>query len=1261
MAFDDKTRGRLQKLVTASRGLLTDEFRIQVQQTYGLDPNTGDVTPLERLTHLSAAERETADLLRQTLAHYLAAEGLADSANISAPHRVPVIDRIVREQAFTVLNRLAALLMMEARGVLLPAISAGQQSKAFELYKLVAGSALGETGQAYQIFLFSLFDEFAQELPALFDRFAPQGRLFPREAALLQVLVELNHHEIQPLWGEDETIGWIYQYFNSKEERKAMRDASQAPRNSRELAVRNQFFTPRYVVEFLVDNTLGRLWFNATGGQTGLRERCQYLLVKPDEQPAPALRLRDPRTLRLLDPACGSMHFGLYAFDLFLAIYREAWDWEQAHGAGSLDVSTQPDAGLKPLCQSYADQAAYLRDVPRLVVEHNIHGVDIDPRAAQIASLALWLRAQRAWHDDGVKSKDRPGVGQGHVIAATAPPAEKALRDQLAAQLDGLDAELFTQTLQMLKGVPELGVLLQVERELPRLVRAVFGEHGSLFKEADVEQWRKAEARLRAALSTFAQAAKSTYQGRLFAQDALQGLRLIDICREVFDVVVMNPPFGLPVLGAKESLKKQYADSWTDYYNAFIKRATQLLRSSGVFGAVVPNRLLYTKKSTAVRELLSSSWGLQTLVDAGRDVMDDAAVDALFFTAARPTRPSAIKCPVLNLKSTELQARPGAVQAWVNKPTAEVDFSYFRSIPGNSFSYAAPIEYLKLWSGGARLDPDLATVATGGKTFDDARFLRLRWEVIPDRLDEIWASVDTGGDYQLWYAPSAYVQKWGQDGAEIRSFAMTRHSTDAQVMQSSKHWNKPGISYPYTSSIGFSPRILPAGTIFSSDAIAIHSLISEDALPILGLLASNWTSELLSCFGEGRKTENSLVKSLPMRIDEESKGRLKEIAENAIRAAIDFESKIETSPLFHSPYTGPSLDIIADRLKGFARDLNDISRLAYGISDSSHLAFDNSSLVDVYIKPTDGPARAHRTISYLVGVAFGRWDIRCATGEVAPRTPVDVFEALPKKPSGLLDSNSEDESKPTIYANDASGLQKKIQAGLLTIYGKDSETEEQRILQALGYSSIENYLMDPSGFFQVHQRDYSRGARKAPIFWPLSTESGSYQCWIYYPNLTNQTLYAVINDFIEPKLKQVSEDAGALRGKGSARTRDDDKLFEALQGLEAELLELRDKLQEMAPGYKPNHDDGVQITAAPLWPLLRHKPWQKLLKDTWSKLEKGDYDWAHVAMAYWPERVREKCQTDKSLAIAHGLEDLYVEPAAAPKKTRGRKKAADTE
>ena len=331
---------------------------------------------------------------------------------------------------------------------------------------------------------------------------------------------------------------------------------SQAPRNSRELAVRNQFFTPRYVVEFLVDNTLGRLWFNWTGGQTGLRDRCQYLLVKPDEQPEAAQRLRDPRTIKLLDPACGSMHFGLYAFDLFLEIYCEAWAWEQTHGLGCLDTETGGTPGLKPLALTYVDEAAFLRDVPRLIIEHNIYGVDIDPRAAQIASLALWLRAQRAWHESGVKAQDRPLVGRGHVVAAVAPPAEVELRKGFMENLDHLDAVLFEKTLFLLKGLPELGMLLQVEKELPRLIRSVFGEHGALFKTEDMAQWRNAEARLQEALTDFADAARSSYQGRLFARDALQGLRIIDLTREVFDVVVMNSTVRRP------SCTNKRATSW---------------------------------------------------------------------------------------------------------------------------------------------------------------------------------------------------------------------------------------------------------------------------------------------------------------------------------------------------------------------------------------------------------------------------------------------------------------------------------------------------------------------------------------------------------------------------------------------------------------------------------------------------------------------------------------------------------------------------
>lgn len=176
-----------------------------------------------------------------------------------------------------------------------------------------------------------------------------------------------------------------------------------------------------------------------TRGETALRDRCRYLVRRPTEiflepgesapqsaagseanaqknlsqeallrQPVhiPHRPLKDPRAVRLLDPACGSMHFGLYAFDVFAIIYEEAWDI--AHGPDDAVKSAETFAPFTAFAATFPDKAAFLRDVPRLIVEQNIHGIDIDPRAAQIARLSLWLRAQRAWHQTEVKPASRP-------------------------------------------------------------------------------------------------------------------------------------------------------------------------------------------------------------------------------------------------------------------------------------------------------------------------------------------------------------------------------------------------------------------------------------------------------------------------------------------------------------------------------------------------------------------------------------------------------------------------------------------------------------------------------------------------------------------------------------------------------------------------------------------------------------------------------------------------------------------------------------
>lgn len=1060
MAFDQTTRNRLQRFVNDARRVLEEEFTRQLQNDYGMDPNAGTVAELTSLRHINDAQRETARILRDTLAHYTA------SGDMNATQG---LDRIVREQAFTVLNRLAALRMAEARGLLVESVGNGFQAKGFQLYARLAGTGLGETGDAYRVYLFSVFDELAQDLPGLFDRYSPQGRLFPREAALLQVLNLINDADIAPLWSEDETIGWIYQYFNSKEERKAMRDASQAPRNSRELAVRNQFFTPRYVVEFLVDNTLGRLWFNATGGATGLRERCQYLLVKPDETPQAATKLRDPRTLKLLDPACGSMHFGLYAFDLFAEIYREAWTWEQQHGPGSLDVSTQPNAALKPLSQTYEDEAAFSRDVPRLVIEHNIYGVDIDPRAAQIASLALWLRAQRAWHDAGVKAKDRPPIGRGHVVAAIAPPAERELRQQFAANLDQRDAELFEKTLQLLKGLPELGVLLQVERELPNLIRQVYvGKGTGLFAQQEQENWQQAEARLRMALTEFAQAAKSTYQGRLFAQDALQGLRLIDLCREVFDVVVMNPPFGETSQGTQDYLNKTYPQWNGNILCAFLLRGRSLLRSTGRMAAIFDKTALIKSTYEVFRDAcVFKQPASSLLLDLGWGVLDGAQVEtalSIWEHDAQAARIFTVGSIPVDLKADRiLDARSDRGEPSSLLPIHELDLELLETFPNKSIPFDASDWIINLYSKRTRFLDQVGKAMVGCQIKSDVNF-RLFWE-LPDQetigIGTTWSTMFNGGNFSPFVMPLREVVRFGRNGVAI-PFHKSNHLTNIDSQQRAGFgWGKRGDLVDAT--------FLPEGCVFTIEGQALP--FEKGSFWPLGYLNSRpyWYVINQIC---GQHKYAGYVNACPTPVftaeEKAALSRLARLIVNEVRPLLAYD---ETCREFVSPVTELDRsgfdDALASLLKNYSqaaksineayREINETVYSALGISKSDQAVIEEFTESIRTLAGSLGLERTHhelkvsfakQLVSYAIGVGFGRWDV--SRGNQNPwLNDTDQQRLLPAKQPGRY--NGTDRFAEIAEGGAAVGrsLFAMVSACLDKVFPESSTLEEQ-LCSALG-------------------------------------------------------------------------------------------------------------------------------------------------------------------------------------------------------------------
>jgi hypothetical protein len=1443
MAFDQTTRNRLQQFVSDARALLTDEFTRQLHNEYGMDPNSGEVTELAKLAHLDDSRRETARLLRSTREHYLATNPSSD--------RRATIERIVREQAFTVLNRLCALRMAEARGLLIESIGKGYQSKGFQLYSHLAGTALGETGGAFRNYIFSLFDEFAVDLGVLFDRFNPNGRLFPREAALLQLLEQINHPEIDAFWTEDETIGWIYQYFNSKEERKKMREESAAPRNSRELAVRNQFFTPRYVVEFLTDNTLGRIWYEMTQGQTALKDRCRYLVRRPDEvflseadsgevkaaqhwlqsgegerpelwplahtvngyirvgeaseesnrwveerlprlnadstaefatqelldllfllcrkerfcegtltslsaeidlirtaideriakakrsdlsqeellkQPVfiPHRPIKDPRDIKMLDPACGSMHFGLYAFDLFEVIYDEYFGGRLPAGIRQEEVATANSS--LPI------------DFPRLIIERNIHGIDIDPRAVQIAGLSLWLRAQKSWQAEGVKPQARPPIQRSNIVCAEPMPGEANMLDEFAA---GLQPKVLGQLVKIIfekmKLAGEAGSLLKIEEEIEDAIQAAHQDHkrfilekkqekgyfagmapkreATLFDFADLPNaegfWNRAEELLLAALKAFAERVENDggFQRRLFAEDAARGFAFIDVCRKRYDVALMNPPFGDASHQSRSYLSDRYPDAKHDLAAAFVERAFLMVNAGSSVGCISTRTLFFLPTSEKWRKKLFPIGHLGVFADLGLDVMDAATVYAAAYTFAK-----SLTGDCIFFRGTDWQQKQEILSSAIGRiANGTSDFeTYVRNIalyehlPGWVIPYYLPPKLSKTFSH----FPPLGKLHPGAKqgiaTSDDFRFVRAKWEISGDTGGS-WLLHTKGGEFSPYYVDLDFLLNWGSNGREVKAFAekLTEERFGApswsRWINAVEYYFRPGLTFTYRSR-RFGVGAMPSGAIFGVTGMGIFfDGNADELLEAMAVMNSSPFNFLLFMLCERRDPlfQAGKINSVPWPAKDVSTG-LSKLAASGYQDSAYCRSLAETSPLFVLPFnimTATSggvhqlcheeTTLISAALGRWSDRQQTIDRLVsqlYGIDDEGFtslraelIQFLGDDSHDLLGSPAERGENelVSCLVSFLFGIAFGRWDIRYATGEqTAPELP-DPFAPLSACPPGQLQNAqglpASPKDVPAAYPvripwdgilvddpNHSLDLECRVREVIETTWKDRAEAIEHESCEILSVKSLRDYFRKPAGFFADHLKRYSKSRRQAPIYWPLSTASGSYTLWIYYHRLTDQTLYTAVNDCVEPKLKQVATDAARLR-QNNNRNNADEKELEQLTNLEQELKEFRDELLCIAKFWKPNLNDGVQITAAPLWKLFRLPIWQKKLKQTWQELEAGDYDWAHLAFSIWHDRVKEKCKTDKSLAIAHGLESLYVELPKPAKKKASRKKVAEVE
>jgi hypothetical protein len=275
--------------------------------------------------------------------------------------------------------------------------------------------------------------------------------------------------------------------------------------------------------------------------------------------------------------------------------------------------------------------------------------------------------------------------------------------------------------------------------------------------------------------------------------------------------------------------------------------------------------------------------------------------------------------------------------------------------------------------------------------------------------------------------------------------------------------------------------------------------------------------------------------------------------------------------------------------------------------------------------------------SWLVGVAFGRFDPRLATGERPLPPEPEPFDSLPPRSPGMWPAGEGPARRPDILVDDDG-------------HSDDLVALIREATERIGVDVPENLrAWLAKEFFAFHIKKYSKSRRKAPIYWQLATTSASYSVWLYIHAFTKDTLFRVQNDYAAPKLaheeRRLMTLANELRGNGTAAQRRELATQEAFV---EELHAFVEEVKRVASLWNPNLDDGVVINFAPLWRLVpQHRAWQKELKATWDSLCSGDYDWAHLAMRLWPERVAPKCASDRSLAIAHGLEDAFWEQDTA--------------
>jgi hypothetical protein len=1069
---------------------------------------------------------------------------------VRALRQLAAVDRpgLIERVAYTWFNRLTALRYLDARSwhpfrakVLMPASDAETLPEIFKLTqnRTLPTDLLSHTkperldelldaripspnpqGEVYRELILAACRFYHSLMPNLFERIDDETELLlPDDLLTEQSIAERFRTGITDEdCSEVELIGWLYQFYISEKKDAVM--ARKAPVPTEDLPAVTQLFTPHWIVRYLVENSLGRVWL-LNRSNSRLRSNMRYYVES--DPVVEFVRVSSPEDIRFIDPAVGSGHMLTYAFELLFAIYEE---------------------------EGYAPA-----DIPGLILRNNLYGLDIDPRASQLACLALALKARE-------KTPRFFQAGQfvePQVVAfQNVSFDQEELRDYV--QVAGFGDLFNASTVRLLHQFEEAK------------------NFGSLIEPAIDKQQIEY---LRGVVST-----RNIGTDLFLRQTHAKVLTVLNqacLLTERYHAVVSNPPYqerNDMNASLREYVHRNFRDGETDLCCAFILRNQKLADVGGLVGMITMQSWMFLDGSVNLRKAILPSMGLASMLHLGPRAFDAIPGEVVQTTAFIFGASMAGRCPIFHrLVEGRNEHEKEAMFLDSSRKFESRIISDLRRIPGFPLAYWATDAEIRAFSS----FPSLGTIAEpcqGLITGSTAQFLRYWHEVsfsnlglgLKSRLEASnsgrkWFPQDKGGPPRRWYGNNDFVVNWKDDGEEIRNFRTPTGRLRSRP-QNMDYYFRPGVTWTKISSGDFGCRFTPAGFIFSDAGMKLFHSNENELLKLAGFLNSRVADRLLGCLSETINYEQGNVARLPVApVD----GVSATVTEMVDLARDDWDSR-ETSwnfsvhPFLRPTLKGPTVEsTFLSWAAQCANALSDMKRLdiennrcfinAYGLHDELTPEVTESQIT---LSRANAQEDVADFLSYSIGCMMGRYSLDTPGLIIADGT--DTLESYLAKTGKQVDelifAPDEDGVIPILdeewFANDVVSQFKRF---LKASFGESKLQDNIRFIEnSLGKDLRKYFLGD---FYKDHLHTY----KKRPIYWLIQSPLKSFSVLIYMHRYTHDTINVILNKYLrefQVKIRNhiVHLDAVQLRdGIGSrdktAARREADKLLRALHECEA--------------------------------------------------------------------------------------------------------------